>query len=94
MTRDVLMKMLGRVDGVKLDGERFRVKEDHHLHFYLGRPGQAMIIREVASGALDPDFVEIVTRDSETRFFVDYSAVHAVATLPPKKDDHRRAGFA
>jgi hypothetical protein len=94
MTRDVLLKVLGRVDGVKLDGQRFRVKDDHHLHFYLGRPGQAMIIRDIAQGTLDDEFVELVTRESENRFFVEYTALHAVATLPPKKDDHRRAGFA
>ncbi len=94
MTRDVLMQILSRCDGIKTKSETFDVAEGHHVSFYVGQPGQAMVVTDVDRGTLEAGFVEVRTRETHTTFFLDYDAIHAVASRPPKEEEKRRAGFA
>jgi len=94
MTRDVLIQVLSAAVGVEQKSDSFEVGEGHHVTFYVGQPGQAMVIGEIASGTLQEGFVEVVVRETHTTTFLDYDAVHAVATRPPKEEEKRRAGFA
>ncbi len=94
MTRDTLASILARADGVTLTDGRFEVGEKHHLSVYVGQPGQAMVMSDIAKGELVEGFLEIVTRETRTKSFLAYDAVHAVSTRPPDEEEKRRAGFA
>ncbi len=98
MERDTILRMLSRVEGVELSddaegGHAFEVAEGHGLTFYLGGPGDAMVVREIHSGVFDADFVELVTEDGE-HVYSPCAAVSALATKPPRDAPSRRAGFA
>jgi hypothetical protein len=94
MTRDVLQTILSRAGGVKYEDGRFDVEKGHHVSIYVGQPGQAMVVSDVAGGKLEEGFVEIITRETRTTSFLAYDAVHAVSTRPPEEEEKRRAGFA
>lgn len=95
MTRQTLAKILEAAEGIAAaDGGRYEVADKHRVTFYIGRPGQAMAVSEVAACALEDDFVRVVTREHGTSLFVEYDAVHAVADRPPKDREERRAGFS
>jgi len=94
MTRDVLTQVLSAAVGVDENGGSFEVGEGHHVTFYVGQPGQAMVVADIAGGKLRDGFVELMTRETNTTTFLDYDAIHGVATRPPKEEETRRAGFA
>jgi hypothetical protein len=94
MTRDVLHEVLAAADGVEANTESFEVGEGYHVTFYVGQPGQAMVVGDVAGGKLQEGFVELMTRETKTTTFLDYDAIHGVATRPPKEEEKRRAGFS
>jgi hypothetical protein len=92
MTRDLLVEVLGRIPGVEIHDKEFTIADGHHVHFYLGQPGQAMVVRDIENGTLDGAFLTFTTRDKSASFYTEYGAVHAIATVPAKKEG--RAGFA
>ncbi|NOY92143.1 MAG: hypothetical protein GXP55_13175 [Deltaproteobacteria bacterium] len=93
MERDTILRMLSRVEGVELSDDAFEVAEGHGLTFYLGGPGDAMVVREIHSGVFDADFVELVTEDGE-HVYSPLDSISALATKPPRDAPSRRAGFA
>lgn len=94
MTRDVLRRILSRAPGVEASEDHYEIGKEHHLAFYLGEPGRAMVVGEVQRVSLeDDDFVEVYTRETGTTVYIPYDVVEAVAMKPPKQEG-RRAGFA
>ena len=77
MQRDTLVAILTRAEAVRLEGDRYRVKDDHDLTVYLGQPGRATAIDHVLSLALTDTHIEVEARDRGT-FFVAYEVVHAL----------------
>jgi hypothetical protein len=95
MTRDTLRRILGRAPGVSTTKGRHDIGKEHHLTFYLGEPGRAMVVGEIAYVVLDEeDFVEAGTHETGTTVYIPYDVIHAVAMRPPKEEADRRAGFA
>jgi hypothetical protein len=94
MKREVLSEILVAAKGVDTKSGSFEVGEGHHVTFYVGQPGQAMVIGDVAGGKLADGFVELMTRETKTTTYLDYEAIHGVAVRPPKEEEKRRAGFA
>jgi hypothetical protein len=88
MHRDTLLKILQRTDAVRLDNDRYQVKEDHDFTIYLGQPGRATAIDHVLSLVLAEGHVEIEARDRGT-FYVTYEVIHALLNGRRKE---RRAG--
>jgi hypothetical protein len=93
MKRDTIEHMLSRVEGVELADDAFEVAEGHGLTFYLGGPGDAMVVREIRSGAFESDFLELVTEEGE-HVYAPYDVLTTLATKPPRDAPSRRAGFA
>ena len=89
MQRDTLLSILQRTEAMRLDGDRFRVKEDHDLTVYLGQPGRATAIDHVLSLALADGHIEVEARDRGT-FYVTYEVVHAL--LDGRRKEHRGPG--
>jgi hypothetical protein len=77
MQRETLQTILRRAPGMQEDGERFRVREDHEVTFYLGQPGRAVSIEHVLSVLLADTHLEIEARDRGT-FYAAYEVVHAL----------------
>jgi hypothetical protein len=77
MQRETLQTILRRAPGMQEDGERFRVREDHEVTFYLGQPGRAVSIDHVLSVLLADTHIEIEARD-RGRFYATYEVVHAL----------------
>ncbi len=100
MTRDTLIQILKRVPGARAAEQSsksepsYEFAESHKIAFYIGQPGRAMLVANVAKCRLDEQYVELETREEESIVFVLYDAIHAVAGRAPKKDADRRAGFA
>jgi hypothetical protein len=94
MTPKVLEQILGRIEGVERKDHGYAVGEDHHLSFYVGQPGQAMVVSDVIRCHLHEEHVELLTRETHTTVFVACEDIHAVTARPPKEDEQRRAGFS
>ncbi|MCG8557162.1 MAG: hypothetical protein MJD61_18025 [Proteobacteria bacterium] len=94
MTRDTLLQILNNCQGVApaTEAHGFEVAQGHRLTLFLGEPGSAMALTDVAGLRLQPEFVEARTRESET-LYVGYDAVHALRHRTGRGGDGGRAGF-
>lgn len=88
MPRETLLRILDRAEAVRLEGDRYRVKDDHQLTLYLGQPGRATAIEHVLAVLLADTHIEVEARERGT-FYVTYDSVHA---LLDGKRKERRAG--
>ena len=77
MQRETLLAILERAEGVRKDGDRLRVNDEHHVTVYVGQPGRAVAIDHVLSLFLAPTHLELEARDRGI-FYVSYDAVHAL----------------
>lgn len=93
MDQTILRKILDSAQGVSLVAGAYEVSEKHRVTFYVGRPGQAMVIADVASCRLEEGYTSIVSRESGTTIYVEYEAIHALSDRPPTAETSRRAGF-
>ncbi|MBW2587655.1 MAG: hypothetical protein JRD92_12010 [Deltaproteobacteria bacterium] len=94
MERPTFEAMLEAATGVKRDGNEYTVAEDYSLSVYIGKPGQAMEVSEVARLRLDEAFCEATSREHETAYYVEYSSLHGLRVRPPSGGAGRRAGFS
>ncbi len=94
MERATLEAMLETADGVARDGNQYSVEEGYGLSLYVGQPGQAMEVSEVEKVTLDDSFVQAVSREHQTVYFVEYSSLHGLCVRPPSGGGGRRAGFS
>jgi antirestriction protein len=94
MERPTFEAMLEAAAGVERDGSEYTVAEDYSLSVYIGRPGQAMEISEVAELKLEAAFCAATSREHSTVYFVEYSSLHGVCVRPPTGGGGRRAGFS
>ncbi len=90
MDRSTLAGILDHAEGISGSDHDYSVAEGHRLAFYLGRPGQAMILGEVLSVQLHQGFVQLDRKSDEGSVYVDYDAIHGLAVRPSVG----RAGFA
>src|SRR5262249_31703312 len=78
MTKDLLQTILGRSPSVEDRKKAFETKDGHELSFYLGTPGQAMVVSEVKRVVLEAAHVEVGTGDRRT-IYVPYESVIGIA---------------
>lgn len=72
----------------------FDVKDGHEVSFYLGTPGQAIVVVDVKRVVLEPQHVEIATADRRT-FYVPFESVIGLAARAPRDAEAaRKTGFA
>jgi hypothetical protein len=93
MERPTFEAMLEAATGVKRDGSEYTVTEGYSLSVYIGTPGQAMEVSEVARLRLDEAFCEATSREHDTTYYVEYSSLHGLRVRPPSGDASRRTGF-
>ncbi len=86
--------MLEAAAGVERDGDEYSVTEEYNLSVYIGDPGQAMEVAEVAALRLRAAFCEVASREHHTVYFVEYSSLHGLCVRPPSGGGGRRAGFS
>lgn len=86
--------MLEAATGVERDGSEYAVTEGYTLSVYIGRPGQAMEIAEVAELKLEAAFCATTSREHSTVYYMEYSSLHGVCVRPPSGGGGRRAGFS
>ena len=86
--------MLEAAPGIERDGNEYSVDEGHSLSVYIGQPGQAMEVSEVAKLRLDEAFCEATSREHQTVYLVEYSSLHGLCVRPPSGGGGRRAGFS
>ncbi len=86
--------MLEAATGVERDGSEYTVADDYSLSVYIGRPGQAMEVSEVAAIRLDEAYCEATSREHGSVYYVEYSSLHGLCVRPPKGGGGRRAGFS
>jgi len=65
MERPTFEAMLESAIGVERDGSEYTVAEGYSLSVYIGKPGQAMEVSEVARLRLDEAFCEATSREHE-----------------------------
>jgi len=94
MERPTFEAMLEAASGVERDGDEYTVAEDYSLSVYIGDPGQAMEVSEVAGLRLRAAFCEATSREHHTVYFVEYSSLHGLCLRPPSGGGGRRAGFS
>jgi hypothetical protein len=85
--------MLEAASGVKREGNQYTVTEGHGLSVYLGEPGEAMEVSEVAGLRLHAAFCEVTSREHHAVYFVEYKNLHGLCVRPPPGGGGRRTGF-
>jgi hypothetical protein len=93
MERPTFEAMLEAAPGVERDGNEYAVEEGYSLSVYVGEPGQAMEVSEVATLRLGPAFCEATSREHQSVYFLEYSSLHGLCVRPPSGGGGRRAGF-
>ena len=86
--------MLEAADGVERNGDEYGVAEGYSLSVYIGEPGQAMEVSEIAKLKLGGAFFEATSREHNSTYFVEYSSLHGLCVRPPSGGGGRRAGFS
>jgi len=94
MERPTFEAMLEAAPGVERDGDAYTVAEGYGVSVYIGDPGQAMEVPEVAALRLQSAFCEVTSREHQTAYFVEYSSLHGLCVRPPSGAGGRRAGFS
>ncbi len=86
--------MLETAAGVVRTDDRYDVADGYSMSIYIGDPGQAMEVSEVAQLALSSAaFCEATSREHNATYYVEYSSVHGLCVRPPSGGGGRRAGF-
>jgi hypothetical protein len=93
MERPTFEAMLEAAIGVERDGATYTVADDYSLSLYIGKPGQAMELSQVARLRLNAAFCEATSREHSTVYYVEYSSLHGLCVRPPSGGGGRRAGF-
>ena len=86
--------MLEAASGVQGDGDAYTVAEGYTVSVYIGDPGQAMEVSEVAALRLQVAFCEVTSREHHTVYIVEYSSLHGLCVRPPSGGRGQRAGFS
>ena len=86
--------MLEAAPGVEREGDAYTIADGYSLSVYIGDPGQAMEVSEVAGLRLDAAFCEATSREHSTVYYVEYSSLHGLCVRPPSGAGGRRAGFS
>jgi len=94
MERPTFEAMLEAAAGVERAGSEYTVAEGYNLSVYIGKPGQAMEVSEVATLRLDEAFCEATSREHDTAYYVEYSSLHGLRVRPPSGGAGRRTGFS
>ncbi len=94
MERPTFEAMLEAAPGVERDGDAYTVADGYSMTVYIGDPGQAMEVSEVAALRLQTAFCEVTSREHHTAYFVEYSGLHGLCVRPPSGAGGRRAGFS
>lgn len=94
MERPTFEAMLRAATGVERDGDEYTVADGYSLSVYIGEPGQAMEVSEVAALRLDAAFCEATSREHNSVYYVEYSSLHGLCIRPPAGGGGRRAGFS
>ena len=94
MERPTFEAMLEAAQGIERNGDEYSVEDGYSLSIYIGDPGQAMEVSEVATLKLDGAFCEATSREHQTAYFVEYSSLHGLCVRPPSGGGGRRAGFS
>ena len=93
MERPTFEAMLEAAGGVEREGAEYTVSEGYSLSLYIGEPGQAMEVSEVARLQLHAQFCEATSREHNAVYLVEYSSLHGLCCRPPSGGGGRRAGF-
>ncbi|MGB5702335.1 MAG: hypothetical protein WBM48_05935 [Polyangiales bacterium] len=94
MERPTFEAMLEAAPGVARKGDEYSVEDGYSLSVYIGEPGQAMEVSEVAMLKLSTAFCEATSREHHTAYFLEYSSLHGLCVRPPSGAGGRRAGFS
>ena len=94
MERSTFEAMLDAAQGVERDGNGYTVQDGYSLSVYIGEPGQAMEVSEVAKVTLNDAFLEAVSSEHHSAYYLEYSSLHGVCVRPPSGGGGRRAGFS
>lgn len=72
----------------------YKSQEGQQIAFYIGKPGNAMVINNVLSIVLKNDYMKLETKN-QTTYCVTYDHVHAVSNKKEKKtsDSRSSVGF-
>jgi hypothetical protein len=91
MQKETLIKILERAPGLDKDGDCYRTRDGHNIAFYLGEPGNAMVIGGVQRVTLLPEYLEINAKPSTT-LYVTHETIHALAVKQEDDSKVSRAG--
>ncbi|MGB5523838.1 MAG: hypothetical protein WBM96_14820 [Polyangiales bacterium] len=94
MERPTFEAMLEAAPGVEREGDAYTIADGYSLSVYIGDPGQAMEVSEVAAVKLRAAFCEATSREHHTVYFVEYSSLHGLCVRPPSGGRGQRAGFS
>lgn len=94
MERPTLEAMLEAAPGVERDADTYTVADGYSVTVYIGDPGQAMEVSEVAVLRLQAAFCEVTSREHHSAYLLEYSSLHGLCVRPPSGAGGRRAGFS
>ena len=94
MERPTFEAMLEAAPSIERKGDEYSVEDGYSLSVYIGEPGQAMEVSEVATIKLSAAFCEATSREHNSAYFLEYSSLHGLCMRPPTGGGGRRTGFS
>lgn len=94
MKRATLKSILDQAEGIDSVDGGYEVADKHRVTFYIGEPGDAMVVSDIVRVRLSDDFVAVTSGDSGATTYCQDDSIQAISTRPPKPKQERRAGFA
>ncbi|MGB0680396.1 MAG: hypothetical protein ACPGUV_12105 [Polyangiales bacterium] len=94
MTRDLLIEMLDHTTGVDKDGASWQTKSEHKMQFYVGTPGQSLLLPMITRCQLEERYAVLSSRENGTQHYVPIEHISAFSLRVPEEGQQRRPGFA
>jgi hypothetical protein len=93
MERSSLARILADVPGIENDKDTYQVSPEQRLDAHLGDSGRPFTLTDLASITLEDHFLLLISREDESRHYLEYEAIMGISVKPVMRAG-RRAGFS
>jgi hypothetical protein len=93
MERSSLARILADVPGLENEKDTYQVSLEQRLDVHMGDVGRSFTLTDLVSITLEDHFLLMVSREDESRHYLDYDAVVGISVKPVSRAG-RRTGFS
>lgn len=92
MERSNLARILNDVPGLESNKDTYQVSPEQRLDVLVGDGGRPLVFSDLVSVTLEDHFLLLLSREDESRHYIEYESVVGVTAKPVSRAG-RRPGF-